>query len=325
LGGFCFMGCGYLFVVQQGLPKLLYENNVDEVCDEDFPKVLEQLKKRLMDFGIYADIEVLTNANVTTFHPSKNILLTDHYTSSAVIKELQKINLTTRLDLTKDTFRNEGHSLQLYSISHSLVIYDKMADLKKPKGRAIDKDSTFKQQSLFDNLETKKALEILRIEVRLSKKVKMNSVLEKYGYKANPTFVDIFQTALCQKIVRQYWKELVINHNMHIFSMKVTPQKLLERLRQAYPRANTQALINLVGLHQLCNDTGGVRGLRNIVTSSQSDRTWYRLLSDIKKLDVIHSPSDHHSWVKQIDTTLRQFETFTTESIDDQELQTLLK
>ena len=74
----------------------------------------------------------------------------------AVIAELEKVNLTEKLDLDKTQFRNSGHSLQYRAKSHSLVFYDKILDLQKTEKRAIDQDQKLQQQSLLDFLGQKK-------------------------------------------------------------------------------------------------------------------------------------------------------------------------
>ena len=135
--------------IEFSIPKLIFGNNVDEVCEKDFENILETLQRRLKDFGVQIYIPYLRKAAVSVFHPSKNILLSGGYTASGVIKELKKINLTKKLDLNRDSFRNDGQSIQLYANCHSLVIYDKIQDLKKKSKRAIDKDQTHYQLSLF--------------------------------------------------------------------------------------------------------------------------------------------------------------------------------
>lgn len=110
------------------------------------------------------------------------------------------------MDFDHKDFRNSGHSLQFYTNSHSLVMYDKVQDPKKAERRAMDKDQNSIQQSLFDTLMKKEKKEVLRIETRLAKKVKLNAVLKDLGYNDNPTFKDIFKKELCQKMPQSYWQ-----------------------------------------------------------------------------------------------------------------------
>ncbi len=164
--------------IEFSVAKMLYGNNVDEVEEKDFEKVISALHEAMLEMSVYVSHEDLRNAKVSAFHPSKNIELTTGYTSSYVITELHKIDVSKKMDLNRDSFRNSGHSLQFYTNSHSLVVYDKVSDLKKPDKRAMDKDQNSLQLSLFETLTKKEnKKEVLRIEARLAKKVKMNAIL----------------------------------------------------------------------------------------------------------------------------------------------------
>lgn len=292
--------------IEFSIPKLIYGNNVDEVKEEDFNNILEKLKERLKDFNVAIEIDTLKNSQVSAFHPSKNILLSNQYTAKGVIKELSKINLTRKMELTKQTFTNEGESLQMYSNAHSFVIYDKIADIRKPKGRAIDKERTIQQISLFKELHNQE--EILRFEVRLSKKVKMNSVLMKLGYKKNPTFQEIFKKETCQKIVEMYWKDLILNENLFLFSLSNGHQETLKRMIKKHPETKPKQMIYFIGLKELCKGAEGIKDFRRILEYNSSNRTWQRISEDIKILNNLYSISDCHNWVSQIESQIDEFE-----------------
>ena len=297
-----------LLQIEFSVPKLIFANNVDEVCEKDFENIIQTLQMRLRDFGIVTEKNALANASVSVFHPSKNILLSSGYTASGIIKEIRKVNLTKRMDLNRDSFRNDGQSIQLYTNSHSLVIYDKIRDLEKPQKRAIDKDQPLIQLSLFNQLDAiNKQTEILRIEIRLCNKTKMNQILVKNGFSKNPTFEELFKTDLCKKIVYQYWNELITDRNLFLFSMDSNPKQVLRRLIQHYPLIKPKEAIYLIGLHQLSRDEDGIRELRNYVEKQSSQRTWYRTSKDLQKLNVGQKIKHCQGWVKQVNNQLMAF------------------
>lgn len=294
--------------IEFSIPKLIFGNNIDEVCEKDFDNIIQKLQESLRDFGVFVFAPNLKKASVSVFHPSKNILLSDNYTASAVIKELRKINLTKKLDLNRDSFRNDGQSIQLYANSHSLVVYDKMQDLKKPKKRAIDKENTLNQAALFHQLETLwKKPEILRIEARLSNKVKMNAVLVKNGFGKNPTFEEVFKENICQKIVAAYWDELVVKDNLFLFSLSNNPKQILKKLIQGYPAIKPKEAVYLVGLDQLCKDEDGIRELRGKLEKQATSRTWYRMTKDMRKLNLVQNPASCHGWISQTEAQIKAF------------------
>jgi hypothetical protein len=263
--------------VEFSVPKLLLGNNLEEITSSDFPPIVSKLKQSLLHMGVSVYEEDLKNAVVSVFHPSKNIVLAGGYTASYVIKELSKVNLTKKLDLAKTSFKNEGKSLQYYSNSHSVVFYDKISDLTQPKGRAIDKDITSGQLSLFDEVSNQ---EILRFEVRLSKKQKMVSVLKNLNLKSNPRFSDLFKDDMCQKVLLYYWNNFVLSRNEFLFTTIGKPTSLLKQILSTQKNISAKQSIYLLALNLICRDSG-VREFRQIVESNYSRRTWQRISNDI--------------------------------------------
>ncbi len=303
---------GYKFYlkIEFSVPKLLFDNNLDEVSESDFMEVIKILQKKMKEMGVRVFTAMLINAKVVSFHPSKNIPLTGGYTSTFAIKELYKVNLNGHLDLNKTDFRNNGQSLQLYSNAHSFVLYDKISDLNKPKKRAIDKNQTMQQLSLFDDIKKeKKHLEILRMEVRLSNKRKMNEMLKKVGYSTNPSFNDIFKRDLCQKMVNLYWNKF-FSGNLFLFDMNNNPQKILQRILLDNPKIKVKRAIYLIGLNLLCKDEEGTRGLRGTVKSYRQKTEWSRISEDLKKFENYGAKPGRYGFIDDIEENLKEFGAF---------------
>lgn len=298
--------------VEFSCPKLVYGNNLAELKQTDFEVIIELLQKNLSEIGIITTTETLRNAEVLAFHPSKNIQLMSGYTPSFVIKELQKINIKKIFDLNKVDFRNDGQSLQIYSNSHSLVFYDKIADLKRPLKRAIDRDQTTQQLSLFNDIQANNPrLEILRMEVRLCTRRKINSLMKKLNLPIKPTFQDLFKNNLCQKVLWDYWEQIISNQNNFLLETNTNPHKLLRNIIRCSPKEITaKEAIYLVGLKTLAQNEGGMNTLRTIVEKSYTTRTWARTLANTKKLNDISS-SPKQEWVKQIEEQLQTYKPLT--------------
>jgi hypothetical protein len=128
--------------IEFSVPKLLFLNNLEELEDKDFRLVIETLQARLKTMGVLALAPLLENAVVSSIHFSKNIQLKDGYTVNHLISEMNKVNLRKSFDFARSRYINDGQSLYAHTKCHQLVIYDKIADLGKDKGRAIDKNQT---------------------------------------------------------------------------------------------------------------------------------------------------------------------------------------
>ena len=291
------------------VPKLLFGNNLDEVEESDFEEVVSRLRKVIEQKGVRLWTHEIEKAEALRFDPSKNIPLSKRYTSSFAIKELSKINLNQKLDLERVSFRNDGESIQLYANRHSLVLYDKINDLNKPAKRAIDKDQTKQQFSLFDYVQRKRQIELLRFEVRLSYRVKLREVLEKVGFADNPIFKNIFKKDLCQKIAKLYWEEF-FDKNLFLFSVNNNPQMILQKILMRYPKTNIRTAVMLVGLNQLCKDEEGIRGFRSIAKNYKPKFNWVMLSNYLRKFEdeIFNKPS--HGFIKDIEGALDEFKAF---------------
>lgn len=290
------------------VPKLLYLNNLEELEDRDFPKVIEALQDRLKTMGVIVTKSVLENASVSSVHFSKNIVLQDGYTVSHLISEINKVNLRKSFDFAKTRFINDGQSLYAHTTSHQLVIYDKVSDLNKDKKRAIDKDQTLYQRGLFAELNKEdESQEVIRFEIRLSQKQKMNKVLEDLGYQKNPVFKQVFNTEMSKKVVTDYWQKLIKERNLGLFSLSLSIKDTLQTLFLADKKLKPKQAIYLLGLFVLAKDENGMRQLRSTVSKRSHDRTWYRIAKDMQQASELITKNRVRDWVTQLDKALETY------------------
>lgn len=294
--------------IEASAAKIIHNNNLAEITEADFDSQIALLKEKILSMGVNVADNVLRRAPVVGFHPSKNILISGGYSAMGVISELAKVNLTEKMDLSKTNFRNSGHGLQYYAKAHSLTFYDKMYDLTKTENRAFDADQKMQQLSLFDFLQKKNKPEILRMEVRLSEKVKMNDLLGKLGHKQNPNFSDIFKTAVCKDVLNYYFNSYLLP-SLFVFDLDNNPQSILKRILRKNPKIRATKAVGLVGLQLLCKDNG-VRNLRKIVEPKTSLRSWQRVAEQIKLLNKLASVNTSHTFLKDIQQSLEKFEPY---------------
>ena len=260
--------------VELSLPKLIFGNNLDELSQNDFTLVLDTLKKSLGEIDVLVFKNSLEDAEIISFHPSKNIKLNNGYTSNFAIRQLSKVDIGKRFDVDVKDYRNNGESLQFYTKLFAVCIYDKANDYLKPQRRAIDKDQNYKQRTIFEVLNKQSPFfEVLRIEVRLNGKRTMNELLQKLGFNKNPRLKDLFKDDLCKKILNYSW-EMIFNKNEFVFSLNDNPQKLLEALIANNPGIKLIEAIKTVGLYLLAKDKDGLGGLRKIIDNRYKKHNW---------------------------------------------------
>lgn len=204
---------GYSIVlkIEFSAPKLIFNNNFQELEDSDFETVVQTLKKRLYEMSVLVDEDVLRRAEITGIHYGKNVLLTTA-TSSLVIKMLKKFDISQRLDEGDTDFRNDGQALRFHTNSYELSFYDKMKDLAKAKisqKRAIENDN-YVQYDLFTREERAKK-EILRMELRLNNRKKIGEILRRVG--VNPKaiqFDNLFHKEIARRCLNYFWEKFII-------------------------------------------------------------------------------------------------------------------
>lgn len=294
--------------------KLLKLNNLDELEDKDFPLVIQTLQGRLKTMGVLVLAPILENASISTVHFSKNIELKDGYTVNYVISEMNKVNLRKSFDFTRSRYINDGQSLYAHTKCHQLVIYDKIADLNKDKGRAIDKNQTLYQRSLFADFDKPgQWQEVIRFEVRLNQKQKINSVLKGLGFGENPKFRDVFNSQMSKQVVTSYWKKLIRERNLGLLSLSPNPKDIMRTLFIADTQLKPKQAVYLFGLFSLAKDGNGMRELRSLVERRSNDRTWYRIANDAELAGRLITQHKIRDWVVQIDEALELFEPYKVE------------
>jgi len=300
---------GYQTVrIEFSIPKLLFFNNVDEVKQNDFPLVVDALQKRLNAMGVIANKEVLENATISAIHFSKNIQLNNGFTTSYIISELNKVDMIKCFDFAKTRYVNNGESLYAHSTSYQFVIYDKIADLKKNNKRAIDKDQPIHQRSLFTDIKDK-PIEILRFEIRLGNKQKIDRFMERLDCQKNLVFKDIFNFGISQKVITFYWNKLIKERSLGLFCLPFTMKDALRTIL-ASNRMKPKQGIYLIGLLTLARDEGGIRALRSLLSKKTHQRTWYRFVQDIKIANELITQNKFRDWVVYIDEKLAEFEAY---------------
>lgn len=165
--------------------------------------------------------------------------------------------------------------------------------------------------SLFSELKTENELpEIIRFEVRLSKKQKLNSILESLGYQKNPIFRQVFNTEMSKKIVTDYWKKLIKERSLGLFSISLSHKDVLQTMFLADKTLKPKQAIYLLGLFVLARDENGMRQLRTIVSKKSNNMTWYRIVRDMQHASEMITQNKVRDWVAQIDKCFDEYKPY---------------
>ena len=197
--------------IELSLPKLLFGNNFQELDDEDFDKIIKKLHTCLLNRGIGITLDNIRSATVTGIHYWKNVIVTDYTTSALVIKTIEKLGITKRLDTGHTDFRNEGQAIRFHTNHYELSFYDKVKDLEQAKiseKRAIETDN-YIQYDLFNCIRKQKIRpEILRMECRINNRRNIKKTLNENGIFNNPmTFESLYSKHIARTLLCFFWQK----------------------------------------------------------------------------------------------------------------------
>ncbi|MBP7700525.1 hypothetical protein KA111_00525 [Candidatus Woesebacteria bacterium] len=276
---------GLSLKIELSLPKLIYGNNFDELNDSDFDKVLDKLQQRLKSMDVLVFKHVLANTLISSVHYSKNIPITDGRRPKYWMDKIAEANISKILDTNQVDYRNEGHLFKTHTNSFEIAFYDKIKDLEMSKissKRSYENDNEI-QLDLFDELKNRKAFfEVLRMEVRLNKRQKINSIFKKLYIFKEPTFQNIFSSEISVKVLL-YYLDKIREKRPAIFDYRITStKKFLTETIISNPNIGANRLFQILGA-KLAFDEFGMRETRNIL-DKYSNRSWYRLVNQIKNV-----------------------------------------
>lgn len=308
-------GFSILLKVEFCIPKLLYANNFDEVEESEFGEICWKLKEILLFMGIeIKDIKIIANADVSTVHYSKNIVLTDYTTPYSILKEIAKVNVNRLLDMNQSNFRNEGHAIKYHSNEYEVIFYDKVKDLQQAKiseKRAVERDN-YIQLSLFDTVEMKKPFEVLRMEVRLGSRIKIKDMLKKTinDYK-DLTFIKLFSQKVSKDVLLYTMNKIEADYPKILTTTSKTNEELFIQLMIDNPKLKYKNILAIVGAKVLLQEIG-TRGFRKI-TNKFDKANWYRFNKEMKNL-VISSAVNSFDYLIQ---AINKFERIKLENYKD--------
>ncbi|MEW6536439.1 MAG: hypothetical protein AB1454_12590 [Candidatus Auribacterota bacterium] len=291
--------------IEFSIPKLLYGNNFDEVQDEDFSKVLIMLQKKLREMKVYVPLPILETASVSAIHFGKNIVLTDYSTPFGTLKDIAKIDVNKQLDLNQTDFRNAGHSVKYRANSFEVTFYDKVKDLEKGRvseKRALEKEY-YVQKELFKRISLKKPFEVLRMEVRLNNRRKIQHILNKCDLKTELSFQGLFKKSISQNILLWYINE-IITQSLLVSQELENPLDFIIQFKLHNPSVKTRKALQILGIFTCCQNAG-IRSFREVIEVFGKD-TWSKLKQELKKYNCLSKTPDNLQKLKE---TITEFHT----------------
>lgn len=283
--------------VEFSAPKIVFNNNFDELGDSDFSTLCKKLSRTLRRLGIVVPQEVLKSAQVHTIHYSKNVILTDGRLARMLVRELSKANVSTRRQTKTKTYSNNGEAMYFHTNKWAFVAYDKLAELRRSRlsSKGLFEQDYYCQLSLFDDYTPSTPFEVVRLEARYSDSRTIKANLKKAGVAFGDllTFTDLYseQTAktllLCELNQLEVATPDVMRADSHI-------EHMVDELLNNNTKGNT--VIYAIGVKWALEQYGS-RGARSKLNFNASQ--WSSLISKTNTLDFTRHGSDNIATIRQ--------------------------
>lgn len=274
--------------------KMAFGNNLDELDEGMLDNVVEALCHRLVRMGLQPRKQALKHAKVMAIHYSKNFLLEGGHTAANAIAHMRRANVSRRLKHGDIEYRNGGTHMNARTKSYSVELYDKIAELEYDLGGDV-----VEKLGLPHN--------VLRLEVRLANRRKINGLFEKLGLAKDPTFREAFSVEKCRAVLQHYWNEIIARDASVLYTAPMSPKELLRQILRVRPRIMAGRAMSLVGLALLARDGGGMDELRSMLSHRLKKRSWSPIPHKLRELSRDLGEMPREDWYVQLERQLRDF------------------
>jgi hypothetical protein len=274
--------------------KMAFGNNLDELDESMLDEVIDALCARLARMGLQPRKRALKHAKVMAIHYSKNFLLEGGHTAANAIAHMRRVNVSRRLKHGDIEYRNGGTHMNARTKSYSVDIYDKIAELEHDLGGDV-----IEKLGLANN--------VLRLEVKLANRRKINGLFEKLALGNDPTFGEAFSVEKSKAVLSHYWGEIIARDASVLYTAPVSAKELLRQILRIRPRIKARKAMSLVGLVLLARDGGGMDELRSMLVPRLKNRSWSPIPHELRELSRDLGEMPREDWYVQLERQLREF------------------
>lgn len=279
-------GIPIMLNIEFSAPKIVFNDNFNELTESDFDYLCEQLKRRLYRYGVIVkSTGTLKNAAISTIHYSKNVILTDYSTAHSIITDISKCNYTTRKQSDGQKYRNSGEAVHYYSSKWGLCVYDKLKEHTKSKlseKGLLEKDG-YCQLSLFDSNPVVSPFEVVRIEARYMGRPQIGKSLKDAGVDVTElTFQNLFRKNVAKAMLKYELEKLRETYPVIALSESRSASQLLTELSIQNPQTQINTILSAIAYKALMEATDS-RNLRKI--GNFTSQQWYGLNKKMNTLN----------------------------------------
>jgi len=275
------------FYFEASVPKLLSEENITAIRDDQLDKVAIAISNFCKKVGVYVFPEQIKNTTPTFLAIGKNINLTNFCYTSNALKVLKPFDYKPHSAQRLVDFSDCKHGGKevIFSIStETLKAYDKSQEIKNRAETSKELEIANLMNNGQYRIDNQLASQILRIELTLKTKRKVQQKFKPYLKNITPTFQNIFKEELWKQILKDE-VEKTFNHPLQkMIFLSLESQPFIDSfLDKNYSHIQTKDTIK--GLLSDLQEFGLAETRNNYLKKYRSRQTWYNYLKRLKELE----------------------------------------
>ena len=247
--------------VEFSAPKLLYGNNLVELSEDDFPKLVDKLAEKLALMGILVDKSIIESSTVVKLHSGKNIDLTGKISCMTLTSVLQTIPVPKNLDTSYTKFKNGGEAYMIHTSDYELSVYDKLCELQKSGSKVLENvDGMVKEVDLSESIINKGIKRIVRYEYRLNTKEAIKKVFAAAKIESDLTLKDVFKADIARRMNLYAWDKYIAPHMVYA---KIARVKILTLIDVAIEKDIPRGRLSDIIMVRYLSGHGGMQKLKD--------------------------------------------------------------
>jgi len=185
----------YLYI-EFSIPKLLFGNNIQEVCEKDFENIVKKILTDLEKIGVETTKEAIENSIVKKCHIARNYILPMPLSCNDIFEMIRASSLPRCKLLSFED------GVRFNSVGFNFVCYNKTKEIISREGKL---PSALLKFGIGEN-------RILRMEAQYNKDYRIKSMLQRFEYSPNDnTFKKMFSLTKFQKVFDYILRKLHSN------------------------------------------------------------------------------------------------------------------
>ena len=271
--------------IEFSAPKVVYNNNFDELQDIDLQKVCVGLSEKLAHMGVIVEPEVLERSRIKAVHYGKNVVFTDGTLPLLFLRYIGKANITTRRHTRESGYIGGGQAFYYYNGGTAFCAYDKRKELQKSKitEKGNMETDNYCQKTLLDDAKIKEPFQVLRLEARYKTRTLRSMAKKLSVFLPNqPALRDVFSTDIARRVLLHELVEIE-NHIPEVAKNSEALSDFAASLWALNPHSTPMQRVKAIAAKALLRETGCC-DLRTVL--GMNNNQWYRFMQNINELNV---------------------------------------